>query len=340
METRITFNGLLDEVIVFNRALSATDVNFLYLGTDTVLSLPLDESWAADGSLLADASTFANDAILHGAKMNHMNAGIVGTAALQLDGASDYVTTGRSIDFARSDYTVSGWFRTSAASQQVLLSATNPSDDRPGIQLYLDPDGKPHFLHRSPAGSSGGTDVVSTGPAANDGAWRHLAGVKAGNALTLYIDGLPVATGTDSSNFNHTLNVTLGRQGKTTGSGYWNGTLDDIRVYARAISAQEVKEMANNEHWQDQVISSYGQGVVRADYSTALTNLVLEGYYQVDLRSTDSFGNRSDTTQGRGLWSGLLDNLAPHAPRSNTRSQPQAQPLRCITSLQPKTSAW
>ena len=39
----------------------------------------------------------------------------------------------------------------------------------------------------------------------------------------------------------------------------------------------------------------------------------LEGYYRVDLRSMDTFDNRTDTTQGRGLWNSMLDNIAPRA---------------------------
>jgi hypothetical protein len=197
----------------------------------------------------------------------------------------------------------------------VLLSATNPTGDTPGIQLYLGSDGVPHWLHRAPTGSSGGTDLRSTSGALKDGKWHHLAVVKAGTTLTLYVDAWPYDTGTAGSGFTHALNVTVGRQGQTTGGGYWNGAIDDVRIYPRALSAEEMEDLVYNEPWGSQTLSLKGAGVVRSPYGTSPNNV--EGYYRFDLRSTDTFDNRTDAGQDWELWNGGLDNIYPRAD-SNT----------------------
>ncbi|MFN2169068.1 MAG: Ig-like domain-containing protein, partial [Anaerolineae bacterium] len=101
---------------------------------------------------------------------------------------------------------------------------------------------------------------------------------------------------------------TLGRQGKTTAGGYWNGALDDVRVYARALSVEELEDLVDNQSWGN---LSPPTGVVRSNFDASLNHLKTEGNYRVDLRSGDAFGNQSDTTQGWPLWSGSLDSISP-----------------------------
>ena len=73
--------------------------------------------------------------------------------------------------------------------------------------------------------------------------WHHLAAVKGGNHLTLYMDGEPVATSTpfdpgqyDISN-DKPLNIGFGAHD------YFNGCLSDLRLYNRPLSDADVKTL-------------------------------------------------------------------------------------------------
>jgi hypothetical protein len=85
--------------------------------------------------------------------------------------------------------------------------------------------------------------VVATTP---DNTWHHIAGTYDGTALTLYIDGsvaagpMPVAPPQYASD-----EIMIGCDRDTgTNVALWQGLLDDVRLYSRALSAQEVAEMA------------------------------------------------------------------------------------------------
>ena len=59
------FTGSLDDVRLFNRALTVDEIKALYLGSGPVLQLGFEQPWATEGTSLADASGWGHDATLH-----------------------------------------------------------------------------------------------------------------------------------------------------------------------------------------------------------------------------------------------------------------------------------
>ena len=61
--------------------------------------------------------------------------------------------------------------------------------------------------------------------------WYHIAACRSGNTIRMFIDGVMYGSGTsiNVSIKNSTNNLTVG--GKVAGSGYWNGYIQDVRVY-------------------------------------------------------------------------------------------------------------
>ena len=85
---------------------------------------------------------------------------------------------------------------------------------------------------------AGGSGDISGG-AVNDGAWHHIMAISEdGEATFLYVDGNLVATGpaptlTDSGN-----PLLIGENPESTGR-QWNGHIDDVALFDRALSAQQ-----------------------------------------------------------------------------------------------------
>ncbi|MFQ5595075.1 MAG: LamG-like jellyroll fold domain-containing protein, partial [Anaerolineae bacterium] len=125
---------------------------------------------------------------------------------------------------------------TGATTAQTLFAAI--SGGNPGIRLELGSDGKSRYLHRFPAGGSGGTEIVSR-RAYNDNTWHHLAAVKSGGSLTLYVDGVTVGAANDGSAPNYALNVALGQN--------FNGLLDEVQVYNRALTVSDIRSLAQDK---------------------------------------------------------------------------------------------
>ncbi|UCD52945.1 MAG: discoidin domain-containing protein [Phycisphaerales bacterium] len=79
----------------------------------------------------------------------------------------------------------------------------------------------------------------------NDGQWHHVAGTYDGAVARLYVDGIedgsvatsgPIATNTER--------VYLGENAEAPGR-QWNGLIDDVRIYSRALSADEIRYLAD-----------------------------------------------------------------------------------------------
>jgi hypothetical protein len=67
--------------------------------------------------------------------------------------------------------------------------------------------------------------------------WHYVTAVVSGVNVTLYADGAQDGTGASGTSFNLR---TMG--GDSAGNGY-KGLIDDVRIYNRALSAQEVQQL-------------------------------------------------------------------------------------------------
>jgi hypothetical protein len=85
-----------------------------------------------------------------------------------------------------------------------------------------------------------------------DGQWHHVALTVSENAsisypdVKLYLDGMDDSqTTTDPDTFNivATVDVTIGRRG-TNNDRIFSGSLDDVRIYDRALTQEEIAWLA------------------------------------------------------------------------------------------------
>ena len=192
----------------------------------------LDE---AEGSKAADASPYAHHAAAQG-EPTWQTPGAVGSGCLRLDGKDDCLSVpgGR---FPRGDFTVSAWIKldeaTSAGSRCIYV------DINGCIILAVDKAG-----HLTCSRAHGGGWAAATGSVALPaGEWTHVAVTYDRTALRLYVNG--AADGEAACEGERASNVTaIGCNPFGARSGYFAGCLDEVRVLARAQSADEVAEEA------------------------------------------------------------------------------------------------
>lgn len=80
------------------------------------------------------------------------------------------------------------------------------------------------------------------------GTWTHVAGVLDGTAVRLYVNGALVASGTTTvpiPNDDNEVVIGASSNGNPLISEFFNGTLDEIRVYNRALSQAEIQTDMN-----------------------------------------------------------------------------------------------
>jgi hypothetical protein len=78
----------------------------------------------------------------------------------------------------------------------------------------------------------------------DDGKWHHIAGVYDGTRSILYIDGkVDASVETSGSIKTSDARVFIGHNAQRSGRRF-AGIVDDVRVYSRALSAEEIRDLA------------------------------------------------------------------------------------------------
>ena len=142
-----------------------------------------------------------------------------------------------SLGTSNADFSVAFWVKpTGTTGGWRPLFHKGSSDSERGPGLWLNPgDNRIHFRVSTTAGWNEGTDTVSSLP---DGAWSHVACVKAGNKWRCYINGVLDTEFTLSAG-------TTGNNGPVYfGDDPWYGgsstSIDDVRIYTGALTTAEV----------------------------------------------------------------------------------------------------
>jgi len=223
--------------VMFPTVRDAGSANSMQIAEVELLGVasPLVAHWTLDGDAL-DSSGYGNDGVLMGDPQ--WVEGIVG-GALEFDGVDDFIDCGNSPVLAiTGDITVACWIKVAQfdKSWQAIVT-TGDSSWR---------------VHRSSGsdnvawGTSGLDPTDLTGTVnVNDAQWHHIAGVYNGSQKLLYIDGVLDASADSTGNINaSTYNVNIGENNQATGR-YFNGLIDDVRIYNQALSAAEIDRIAN-----------------------------------------------------------------------------------------------
>lgn len=236
------FSGLIDDVRIYNRALSPTEVSALYRqGEATInssqnnkLTSGLVGLWSFNGKDISGATAYdrsptgGNNGTITGATKT---IGKVGQA-LSFDGSSNRVTT--TLNSQLNDFTVSVWFK----DDGVIQTYERLVDKNYVSGFWLGRNG-------ATANSWGGGILESAGPYGifgtfTDGVWNHLVSVRSGTSHILYANGVKVNENTVSASALDSTVVEIGN-GTTGQAG--GMVIDEVRIYSRALSASEIKQL-------------------------------------------------------------------------------------------------
>ncbi len=139
---------------------------------------------------------------------------------------------------AAEPLTISGRFKTSQSNSSLILFGLNGlNSDSTADQISLD-NGKVSYFVRDKFGTASAT--VETSTSYTDGNWHCVVGIKNGNNISLYLDGNFISK--TSANFTANL---AGVFSIVKDSGSFTGTVDDVRVYNRVLTDEEIKTLAS-----------------------------------------------------------------------------------------------
>ena len=191
----------------------------------------LDET---SGSIAFDTTPNAHDAALNNFPGDDSQwvAGQV-DGALSFDGINDYVSTPHVIDPSAGPFTACAWVQSSVPNRKILSQTNGSGTGR--TWLYTDASGNlASFL--------GGVSMASYFHT-TDGQWHHVALVWDGTRRYLYGDGNNLIP--DAYFPPEACDGVLHIGATKNGTGTWNGLMDDVRIYDRALSPQEIADLHN-----------------------------------------------------------------------------------------------
>ncbi len=252
-----TFNGYIDEVRIYQKILDQNELTSLYNAKATIINASQNNKvisglvglWSFNGADMSGTTVY--DRSGQGNNGTMTNYGTAGTSskvigkvgqALLFDGVDDEVSIGSPSALAlQNNLTVSAWVkRAVSGGTQTIVKRGNASSLTTANQLYqmrIDSTGELSFS------STGTTFTPSPAMTAPVNEWVHFAcTIDAANLILCYKNGVVSgnsATKTDGSPIDNT--TLIGKGGN--GGNFFNGNIDEVRIYNKALSASEVKQL-------------------------------------------------------------------------------------------------
>ncbi len=193
------------------------------------------------GNITYDSSGNNNHGNIHSPVWT---GGINGTT-LAYDGFNDYVEVDddASLNFGANDFSLEAWFNTGNSKVQNIIYKRDYiiGNKGQGYALLLD-GGTPGFFIRD----GNEYDLYGRTTGLDDYKWHHIVGLKYGNTSYLYIDGVQDentlnVSGAGSTNNTHNLYFGVW-EAHFDYFNYFDGLIDEIRIYNRALTAEEIVE--------------------------------------------------------------------------------------------------
>jgi len=162
--------------------------------------------------------------------------------ALSFDGVNDYVDCGNKDNLeALSNFTAEAWFKASAYDDRTIVSKRQHSLPWNGWQVRL--LSSTSIFYYTTYSTTSISKIVTVSDLGTS--WHHIVYTITDNVGQLYLDGVPVGTtSTGVGNIVNT-NAVFSVGSMNGGLQFFNGSIDDVRIYNRALSAPEILNLYN-----------------------------------------------------------------------------------------------
>ena len=245
----LTFNGLIDEVKIYNYALTVDEVKLDYnkgasmkigSGINGDVSDDAVGWWKLDDGTGAAAINSGTAGITYNGTLAGNTSWTTGqvNGAASFDGTGDYISvtdgTGSPLDMT-SAMTVSGWFYGNSLGGGIVCKG--PSDATESLRFHV----TSNYIYFD-YGNIG--QYADAAPIITTGQWHHFAGtVVAGAGGKIYLDGTEISSYLHQ---NASPNPLTTNDNPLTIGGCWtgysfNGKMDNIKIYNYARSSSQIK---------------------------------------------------------------------------------------------------
>ena len=232
------FNGEIDQVRIFNTALTANNITTLARGVGT----------AYNGA--ASNITWAN--------------GRFGQAAV-FNGSSSYIFNSNRSATQTDTISISAWIKTSDTSTSMMIVQTESIWVRSDYILRHDNyNGTGNYRRYNYSQSTVATDN-----------WVHVCVVRDGTSVTLYVNNTAITFNSESTSSNSGVydGISIGARNRSSDSNkasYFDGKIDQVRIYSTALTSSQVTQLYN-EHYQTKFTDGSDTAIVFTEGTGTVT---------------------------------------------------------------------
>ena len=242
----LLYHGRIDDVRIYNRSLPRDEIQAIYHEREWDSTLPgtddLAGEWRFTGGSLNDTSGSENAFVNYGAALAPDRFGNSNCAYTFNAGNANYMTTTgyTNLPTGNANRTVTAWIKIDSFTADSYTPIVCYGDcATSGSSYMIGIDNSEHKIFFGPGGS-----VSTPGSVIEAGVWYHVAILNTGNDVRFYLNGHIDDHGSTPITINTTAGpLTLGWN--TVEEAYFNGVIDDVRIYNRALSGSEIYALAH-----------------------------------------------------------------------------------------------
>ena len=158
------------------------------------------------------------------------------------DGTDDYVDCGNdaSLNFGTGDFTIEAWVKINSGEGDIVYKIT---DDEVGYELHSQGTSPYHFFTFRVNYNEFNTEFV------NAEEYYYIVGVREGDEGRIYLNSnLEEELTIGIINVDNSENLFFGKE---IYHNFFNGAIDEVKIYNRALTANEISTQYNNQKYPD-----------------------------------------------------------------------------------------
>ncbi|WP_452233206.1 HYR domain-containing protein [Lacinutrix sp. MEBiC02595] len=223
---------------------------------------------------------------------------------IDFDGINDNVDFSNNYNLS-GNFSIEAWIKPNAINGniQTILSKRNADNLATGYDLRL--------VGNNISFRANGSGITTGGITANR--WYHIAVTYNGTAYTIYVDGVQRNAANGPSPTTNNSNMRLGAMSRLNNvpTNYYNGWMDEIRIWNTNLSTQQIRQMMNQE------IQNNGGQVHGTEIPLDIAGLTwsnLTAYYQMNQSTHITGGNLNGNIGVAGTLRNITSLQAETAP--------------------------
>lgn len=161
--------------------------------------------------------------------------------AYSFNGSDNYINANNLVSYPTGDVEITymAWVKIASSHTGNIISFGETIDNKRSSFLYEGGSNNLSYIGQNNDFRTSNVPVI--------GEWTHVAVTKSGSTIIIYIDGTEVGQGTLANSSNITLQDLIIGANPGANNEFFNGDIDEVRIYKKALSASDISTIYADE---------------------------------------------------------------------------------------------